>query len=64
MVPVITNIDLYYCSTFLDAFDGYAARTMNQCSKLGAIMDLLTDCVTTSLLLMGLSVLYPQYIIW
>uniref|UniRef100_UPI00398E6F28 CDP-diacylglycerol--inositol 3-phosphatidyltransferase n=1 Tax=Pristiophorus japonicus TaxID=55135 RepID=UPI00398E6F28 len=52
----------YMLSSILDAFDGYAARLLNQCSKFGAILDMLTDRCATMCLLVNLSLLYPQYI--
>ena len=40
--PTITLV-FYFLSTFLDAFDGYAARAFNQSTKFGALLDQLTD---------------------
>jgi CDP-diacylglycerol--inositol 3-phosphatidyltransferase len=54
----------YIFSALLDAFDGMAARSLNQCTKFGAMLDQLTDRAATSMLLMALSVLYPTYIVW
>ena len=54
---------MYEYSGLLDAFDGMAARALNQCTKFGAMLDQLTDRAATSMLLMALSVLYPKYII-
>lgn len=59
-----TTAGLYMLSALLDAFDGMAARKLNQCTKFGAMLDQLTDRVATSMLLMALSVLYPKYTIW
>jgi len=59
-----TTAGLYMLSALLDAFDGHAARLLNQCTKFGAMLDQLTDRAATSMLLMALSVLYPKYIIW
>jgi len=56
-----TTAGLYMSSALLDAFDGHAARILGQCSKFGAMLDMLTDRVATSMLLMALSVLYPKY---
>ena len=42
---------LYAVSYFLDAFDGMVARCMKETSKFGAIMDMVTDRVSTALLL-------------
>ena len=33
----------YILSGFLDAFDGHAARALNQSTKFGAMLDMLTD---------------------
>lgn len=33
----------YLLSQLLDAFDGHAARLLGQCSRLGAMLDMLTD---------------------
>merc|ERR1712062_328135 len=59
-----TTVGLYMSSRLLDAFDGYFARELNQFTKFGAMLDLLTDCTATSMLLMTLSVLFPHYLIW
>lgn len=59
-----TTAGLYMSSALLDAFDGHAARILNQCSKFGAMLDMLTDRVATSMLLMALSVLYPKFSIF
>lgn len=61
--PYVTA-SLYMLSALLDAFDGMAARRLNQCTKFGAMLDQLTDRVATSMLLMALSVLYPAYTVW
>jgi len=45
---------LYFLSAFLDAFDGMAARAFNQESKVGGLLDMLTDRVGTAALIMGL----------
>nr|XP_032836887.1 CDP-diacylglycerol--inositol 3-phosphatidyltransferase [Petromyzon marinus] len=51
---------LYLCSGLLDAVDGHAARSLNQSSKFGAMLDMLTDRCTTMCLLVNLSLLYPR----
>ncbi|CAM9337302.1 unnamed protein product [Lampetra planeri] len=51
---------LYLSSALLDAVDGYAARTLSQSSKFGAMLDMLTDRCTTMCLLVNLSLLYPR----
>lgn len=50
----------YMLSQLLDAFDGHAARALNQCSKLGAMLDMLTDRCSTLGLIMALGMLYPK----
>ncbi|KAJ7740670.1 phosphatidylinositol synthase [Mycena maculata] len=51
-----------YCvSCLLDAVDGQAARFLNQTSKFGAVLDMVTDRCTTSCLLCYLSSAYPVY---
>ncbi|PCH38087.1 CDP-diacylglycerol--inositol 3-phosphatidyltransferase [Wolfiporia cocos MD-104 SS10] len=53
---------LAYCiSCLLDAADGHAARALGQTSKFGAVLDMVTDRCTTSMLLCYLSSAYPQY---
>lgn len=54
----------YLISGLLDAFDGYAARYFNQSTRFGAILDQLTDRLATLGLVMVLSVLYSDYLIW
>ncbi|MED6238124.1 hypothetical protein ATANTOWER_009603 [Ataeniobius toweri] len=51
----------YLLSALLDAFDGHAARALNQSTKFGAMMDMLTDRCATMCLLVNLSLLYPSY---
>ncbi|XP_068193712.1 CDP-diacylglycerol--inositol 3-phosphatidyltransferase-like isoform X2 [Antennarius striatus] len=51
----------YLISALLDAFDGHAARALNQSTKFGAMMDMLTDRCATMCLLVNLSLLYPSY---
>lgn len=58
---IISQAEIKILSALLDAFDGHAARILNQCSKFGAMLDMLTDRVATSMLLMALSVLYPKF---
>uniref|UniRef100_A0A2P2IEM7 CDP-diacylglycerol--inositol 3-phosphatidyltransferase n=1 Tax=Hirondellea gigas TaxID=1518452 RepID=A0A2P2IEM7_9CRUS len=52
----------YLFSGFLDAFDGHAARILNQSTKLGGMLDMLTDRCGTMCLLLTLSAFYPQYV--
>ena len=44
---------LYSVSCLLDALDGYAARYLNQSTKFGAVLDMVTDRCTTSCLLVS-----------
>jgi CDP-diacylglycerol--inositol 3-phosphatidyltransferase len=50
----------YIVSGLLDALDGHAARLLNQCSKFGGMLDMLTDRCATMCLLTTLSVFYPS----
>ncbi|KAG7535955.1 hypothetical protein FFLO_03553 [Filobasidium floriforme] len=52
---------LYGVSCLLDAVDGMAARALNQTSKFGAVLDMVTDRCTTSCLLCFLAAGYPRY---
>lgn len=54
----------YLLSGLLDAFDGYAARWLNQATKFGAILDQLTDRCATMCLLVTLSYFYPAYMLF
>lgn len=54
----------YMISGLLDAFDGVAARALNQCSRLGSMLDMLTDRAATMCLLVTLSYFYPTYMFW
>lgn len=48
--PILT-LSFYFMSTFLDAFDGFAARLFNQSTRFGAMLDQLTDrCGTMCLI--------------
>ncbi|KAJ6653382.1 hypothetical protein lerEdw1_009283 [Lerista edwardsae] len=50
----------YLLSSFLDAFDGHAARALNQGTRFGAMLDMLTDRCATMCLLVNLAMLYPE----
>lgn len=52
---------LYLISGLLDAIDGHLARMLNQGSKLGAMLDQLTDRMTTMCLCAALCYFYPGY---
>lgn len=58
--PVFTTW-IYGISCLLDALDGTMARKYNQVSKLGAVLDMVTDRSTTSSLICFLSVVYPKW---
>jgi len=49
----------YILSGLLDAIDGHAARLLNQSSKFGAMLDMLTDRCALMCLLTTLSTFYP-----
>ncbi|KAM9745019.1 CDP-diacylglycerol--inositol 3-phosphatidyltransferase [Menidia menidia] len=51
----------YLLSALLDAFDGHAARALNQATRFGAMMDMLTDRCATMCLLVNLALLYPKF---
>ncbi|XP_043541283.1 CDP-diacylglycerol--inositol 3-phosphatidyltransferase [Chiloscyllium plagiosum] len=59
--PVLATC-LYLLSSLLDSLDGHAARLLNQCSKFGMMLDMLTDRCSTMCLLVNLSLLYPRYV--
>lgn len=52
----------YILSGLLDAFDGHAARTFNQSTKFGAMLDMLTDRCATMCLLATLGTFYPSWL--
>ena len=54
-------LPLYSLSCLLDAVDGHAARLLNQCSRLGAVLDMVTDRSTTAGLTAYLGHIYPDY---
>ncbi|KAG0050902.1 CDP-diacylglycerol-inositol 3-phosphatidyltransferase [Gryganskiella cystojenkinii] len=56
-----TCMFLYSVSCLLDAVDGQAARYYNQCSKFGAVLDMVTDRCTTACLLCYLAIAYEPY---
>ncbi|KAI8360264.1 CDP-alcohol phosphatidyltransferase-domain-containing protein [Mortierella sp. GBAus27b] len=57
----ITCMVMYSISCLLDAVDGQAARYYDQCSKFGAVLDMVTDRCTTACLLCFLASAYPSY---
>ncbi|KAF9965556.1 CDP-diacylglycerol-inositol 3-phosphatidyltransferase [Mortierella alpina] len=58
-----TCMVLYSISCLLDAVDGQAARYYDQCSKFGAVLDMVTDRCTTACLLCYLASAYSEYAI-
>jgi len=54
---------LYFTSSFLDAFDGMAARYFDQSSTFGGMLDMLTDRVGTMALIMSIATfeMYKSY---
>mmetsp|Transcript_17466 Transcript_17466/g.28689 ORF Transcript_17466/g.28689 Transcript_17466/m.28689 type:complete len:223 (+) Transcript_17466:53-721(+) len=51
----------YTIAHLLDAADGYAARLLGQSSKIGAVLDMVTDRIATAGFLMILSHLYKEH---
>lgn len=51
----------YLLSGLLDAFDGHAARYLNQGTKFGAMLDMLTDRCATMCLCVVLAMFYPKW---
>ncbi|WFD31333.1 CDP-diacylglycerol--inositol 3-phosphatidyltransferase [Malassezia sp. CBS 17886] len=52
---------LYLVSCLLDVFDGMFARMLDQSTKFGAVLDMVTDRCTTASLLCFLTAAYPNY---
>ncbi|KAM3188526.1 hypothetical protein ACTXT7_000080 [Hymenolepis weldensis] len=59
----IRAIVTYFLSALLDAVDGYVARLLNQSTKFGAMLDMLSDRCTTMCLLFVLGTFYPHYLL-
>uniref|UniRef100_A0A674HQV7 CDP-diacylglycerol--inositol 3-phosphatidyltransferase n=1 Tax=Taeniopygia guttata TaxID=59729 RepID=A0A674HQV7_TAEGU len=51
----------YGTAALLDAVDGHAARALGQGSRLGAMLDMLTDRLSSMCLLLNLALLYPRW---
>lgn len=49
----------YFSSVFLDYFDGLAARTFNETSRLGACLDMITDRTSTTVICSKIIALQP-----
>jgi len=54
-------ITFYFLSFVCDELDGRFARMLNQTSTLGAVLDMVTDRLATTGLLMLLSMQYPSF---
>jgi len=54
----------YATSAVLDMADGHAARKFNQCTKFGAVLDMITDRASTTCLQAVLVLFYPKYALW
>jgi CDP-diacylglycerol--inositol 3-phosphatidyltransferase len=52
---------IYATSCLLDALDGYFARKLNQGTKFGAVLDMVTDRCTTTCLLVFLATAMPRW---
>uniref|UniRef100_K7LSU8 CDP-diacylglycerol--inositol 3-phosphatidyltransferase n=1 Tax=Glycine max TaxID=3847 RepID=K7LSU8_SOYBN len=55
---------LYFLSFVCDAVDGWCARKFNQVSTFGAVLDMVTDRISTACLLVVLSQLYKPSLIF
>mmetsp|Transcript_61292 Transcript_61292/g.164636 ORF Transcript_61292/g.164636 Transcript_61292/m.164636 type:complete len:210 (-) Transcript_61292:136-765(-) len=49
----------YFISYFLDCFDGWAARALNQATRFGQMLDMVTDRCCSAALFAVLTVMYP-----
>ena len=55
------KFSIYYGLSYaLDMADGFAARMLNQCSSFGALLDMVTDRISTALIYAILAQLYPD----
>src|SRR3990167_7920613 len=60
----VFSVTLYVTSLLLDGVDGYLARRLNQQSHFGAILDMVTDRISVALLLVVLSIMYPDLFVF
>jgi len=58
----LTFFVFYSISELLDMADGHAARYLDQCSKFGAVLDMITDRCSTMMLCIVLTDFYPAKI--
>ena len=61
--PIATGF-VYSTSCLLDALDGTMARKYNQVSRLGAVLDMVTDRSTTAGLLCFLTLAFPKWAVF
>lgn len=54
-------ITCYFISAICDAIDGNLARHFHQLSRLGAVLDMITDRASTTILITALATLYPSW---
>lgn len=57
------TIGTYMFAQVLDVADGHAARLLDQSSRFGAVLDMVTDRVSTTCFCVILAQLYPEYTI-
>ncbi|GLU02726.1 hypothetical protein SLE2022_199660 [Rubroshorea leprosula] len=55
---------LYFLSFVCDAVDGWCARKLNQASTFGAVLDMVTDRISTACLLVILSQVYSPSLVF
>jgi CDP-diacylglycerol--inositol 3-phosphatidyltransferase len=61
--PLLFGV-LYVSSFLLDAADGHVARMFQQCSRFGAVLDMVTDRFSTAALCVILGQLWPEHAKW
>ncbi|CAM9597909.1 unnamed protein product, partial [Chrysoparadoxa australica] len=58
----VVALACYGASFTMDALDGAAARWLQQTSKLGIVLDMVTDRCGTAALLVILALVYPEHL--
>jgi CDP-diacylglycerol--inositol 3-phosphatidyltransferase len=58
--PLI-GASLYVSSQLLDSVDGHVARALGQSSRFGAVLDMLTDRMSSMVLMLLLGKFYPEF---
>lgn len=53
-------VGFYAAGALLDAVDGWAARKLKQDTKFGAVLDMVTDRVSTNMLYLVLAIMFPD----